>query len=220
MDYGLITVTLTVTVSHKVHCHAGCSLILWSCSCSCNLLTCRATFWHRGTSRATNSADSQQVRCLVIMWLMLCVTLGLSVLAVSALMFVTYCYLQQQTVQIHSHKLIHNWNICKFDWGSLVCHPLIYIYRCKMPKTSESLCCRRTSTPLWAKRQVRPYRLKGGKIWTGKVLLGQCFFEFAALEYHNAGKKAEFGGFLPCDAIEAVPSWVGALERAAMILQQ
>ena len=70
----------------------------------------------------------------------------------------------------------------------------------------------------WAKRQVRPYKLRDGTIWSGPAFACQCFFGFKDLEYENAGIPCDFGGFLPNVAIEGVSAWLDAQQSQEQVI--
>ena len=71
----------------------------------------------------------------------------------------------------------------------------------------------------WAKRQVRPYVLQGGTVWSGPAYACQCFFGFKELEYENEGVPCDFGGFLPNAAIEGVSAWLDSQQAQQQVIQ-
>lgn len=48
--------------------------------------------------------------------------------------------------------------------------------------------------------------------WSGEVIGDQCFFGFPTCEDQHKGKRAEFGTWLPDDAIEAVREWLDTVK--------
>ena len=51
----------------------------------------------------------------------------------------------------------------------------------------------------------------------GQVMAGQCFYGFTELESSDPAGEAEFGAFLPDDAITAVGQWVKARNTAERV---
>ena len=69
--------------------------------------------------------------------------------------------------------------------------------------------CSASKSKFWEKRQVRPF----SNNWSGKVFGVQCFFGFLSYEHEHKGKQAEFGGWLPDDAIVAVREWLDTVRQ-------
>ncbi|DBA75648.1 TPA: hypothetical protein ACH3X2_009078 [Trebouxia sp. C0005] len=66
----------------------------------------------------------------------------------------------------------------------------------------------------WAKKQVRPYPSDQDGPRTDNVFVGQCFYGFKSLDHTNAEHSAEFGAWLPDDAIDAVKLWLAAHSKS------
>lgn len=83
------------------------------------------------------------------------------------------------------------------------------------PASSTSpLCCRDNRSKTWAKKQVRPYPSDQDGPRTDNVFVGQCFYGFKSLDHTNAEHSAEFGAWLPDDAIDAVKLWLAAHSKS------